>query len=132
MESNLHTTSFGHSHLGGLSQSESTSKQSGSSTPDLDDETASLTSVGSADDDDGERPESEAAAPAGASIRASGALQVPSGTKWTEEALQKEVTVRLTETETIWLLQLPGVVVGADSLEESEVRSANLRYREVR
>lgn len=50
----------------------------------------------------------------------------------TESDLNKIVDIDLTETETIWLLDMPGVCVGADSDEAPLITEQNERYNEVR
>mmetsp|Transcript_24966 Transcript_24966/g.81789 ORF Transcript_24966/g.81789 Transcript_24966/m.81789 type:complete len:774 (+) Transcript_24966:69-2390(+) len=47
----------------------------------------------------------------------------------TEELLDKNVTLNLQETETFWLLHLPGRCVAMDSAEATVVEEANERYR---
>ena len=49
----------------------------------------------------------------------------------TEEDLEKIVTFNLTETETIWLLDMPGICVSTESEEAAVVHEKNERYQEV-
>ena len=49
----------------------------------------------------------------------------------TEEDLEKIVDVNLSETETIWLLDMPGICVSLESEEAPSVREQNTRYQEV-
>lgn len=49
----------------------------------------------------------------------------------TEEDLEKIVDIDLTETETIWLLDMPGVCVSLESEEAATVREQNARYSEL-
>ena len=49
----------------------------------------------------------------------------------TEEDLEKTVAFNLTETETIWLLDMPGVCISTESEEASVVNQNNERYQEV-
>ena len=48
-----------------------------------------------------------------------------------EEDLEKTVDIDLTETETIWLLDMPGVCVSLESEEAAAIREQNARYSEV-
>lgn len=41
------------------------------------------------------------------------------------------LTIELTETETIWLLEIPSLAVGLDPAEETLVRTSNARYNQV-
>ena len=49
----------------------------------------------------------------------------------TEEDLNKNVTINLSETETIWLLDMAGICVSLESEEAVAVREQNARYQEV-
>jgi hypothetical protein len=49
----------------------------------------------------------------------------------TETDLDRTVTLELTETETIWLLDMPGVCVSSESEEAQTVRDNNNKYKEV-
>ena len=49
----------------------------------------------------------------------------------TEEDLEKIVDIKLSETETIWLLDMPGVCVSLESKEAEEVKEKNHQYQEV-
>ena len=42
------------------------------------------------------------------------------------------IKITLSETDTIWLLDIPSVCVGMDPIDESAVRAANARYNQVR
>ena len=55
--------------------------------------------------------------------------QVPE--ELTEEDLEKVIDIELEETETIWLLDLPGVCVSTESDDAVLVREQNQRYQEV-
>lgn len=48
-----------------------------------------------------------------------------------ENDLEKIVDIQLTETDTIWLLDLTGVCVSNESDESALVREQNARYHEV-
>lgn len=48
-----------------------------------------------------------------------------------EEDLDKIVDLTLTETETIWLLDMPGVCVSTESDEAAIVTKKNTAYQEV-
>ncbi|KAK2155931.1 hypothetical protein LSH36_226g00003 [Paralvinella palmiformis] len=48
-----------------------------------------------------------------------------------EEDLEKTVDIDLTETETIWLLDMPGVCVSLESEEAAAIREQNARYSEL-
>ena len=50
----------------------------------------------------------------------------------TEADLDKVVDINLSETEMIWLLDMPGIRISSDSDEAAEVRERNQRYQEVR
>lgn len=49
----------------------------------------------------------------------------------TETDLDRTVTLELTETETIWLLDMPGVCVSSESEEAQTVRDNNNKYKEL-
>ena len=49
----------------------------------------------------------------------------------TEDDLEKTVTFNLTETETIWLLDMPGVCISTESEEAAVVHQNNERYQDV-
>ncbi len=49
----------------------------------------------------------------------------------TEEDLDNIIDIELSETETIWLLDLPSICVSHDSDEAPAVRDQNDRYQEV-
>ncbi|XP_072173395.1 dynein axonemal intermediate chain 4-like [Diadema setosum] len=49
----------------------------------------------------------------------------------TEEDLENVVSICLTETPTIWLLDLPGVSVSADVDEAADVKTRNEKYKEL-
>ena len=48
-----------------------------------------------------------------------------------EDDLDKIVDLTLTETETIWLLDMPGVCVSTESEEAESVRKKNEAYQDV-
>ena len=50
----------------------------------------------------------------------------------TEEDLDKIHDINLSETETLWLLDMPGICVSLESEEAPSVREQNTRYQEVR
>ena len=50
----------------------------------------------------------------------------------TEDDLGKVVNLTLTETETIWLLDMPGTSVSNESEEAPKVKKRNEEYQEVR
>ena len=45
--------------------------------------------------------------------------------------LTLQVVITLTETETIWMLDIPGTCVALDSEEAEEVKAKNEKYQEV-
>ena len=49
----------------------------------------------------------------------------------TEEDLEKQISIDLSETDTIWLLDMPGVCVSLESEEAVSIREENARYTEV-
>ncbi len=49
----------------------------------------------------------------------------------TEEDLEKIIDINLVETDTIWLLDMPGVCVSSESEEAPAIRQQNDRYNEV-
>lgn len=49
----------------------------------------------------------------------------------TEDDLEKEVAINLTETDTIWLLDIPSVCVSTEAEEAKEVAEQNDRYQEL-
>ncbi|XP_022089217.1 WD repeat-containing protein 78-like [Acanthaster planci] len=49
----------------------------------------------------------------------------------TEEDLDKVVTVQLTETDTIWMLDLPAICLSAESDEAVKVKERNEKYKEL-
>ena len=49
----------------------------------------------------------------------------------TELDLEKAVDLTLTETETIWLLDMPGVCCSTESEEAAALKQNNERYQEV-
>ena len=50
----------------------------------------------------------------------------------TEEDLEKEIGVHLTETPTIWLLDLNGVSISVDGDDANDIKERNEKYKEVR
>ena len=48
-----------------------------------------------------------------------------------ESDLDKEVEINLSETDTIWILDLPGICVNLDSDEAELIKAQNTRYAEV-
>ena len=48
-----------------------------------------------------------------------------------ESDLEKEVEINLTETETIWILDLPGTCISVESDEAEIIKDQNARYAEV-
>ena len=50
----------------------------------------------------------------------------------TEHDLEKVHDITLTETDTIWILDIPGVCVSLESEEAEEIKEQNERYAEVR
>ena len=50
----------------------------------------------------------------------------------TESDLDKVIDISLSETETIWLLDIPSICVSTESDEAQEVTDQNTRYEEVR
>ena len=49
----------------------------------------------------------------------------------TDSDLEKLISIDLIETETMWLLDMPGVCVANDSEEAPLIQEQNARYREV-
>ena len=49
----------------------------------------------------------------------------------TEDDLEKTIHINLTETPTIWLLDMCGVCVSLETEEAAEVQKQNSRYQEV-
>ena len=48
-----------------------------------------------------------------------------------ESDLEREITVNLTETDTIWMLDIPGICVAEGGEETSAIIAQNERYQEV-
>lgn len=49
----------------------------------------------------------------------------------TEDDLDKVVNLTLTETETIWLLDMPGTSVSNEAEEAAKIKKRNEEYQEV-
>ena len=49
----------------------------------------------------------------------------------TEEDLEQAVSIHLTETPTIWLLDLPGISISNEAQEAATIKEKNLKYQEV-
>ncbi|XP_038068064.1 dynein intermediate chain 4, axonemal-like [Patiria miniata] len=49
----------------------------------------------------------------------------------TEEDLDKAVSIQLTETDTIWMLDLPAICLSAESDEATKVKERNEKYKEL-
>ncbi|XP_033637142.1 WD repeat-containing protein 78-like [Asterias rubens] len=49
----------------------------------------------------------------------------------TEEDLDKVVSINLSETDTIWMLDLPGICLSAESDEAAKVKERNEKYKEL-
>ncbi|KAI9217661.1 hypothetical protein BC828DRAFT_417933 [Blastocladiella britannica] len=114
------------------------SRMSASATDDRsEDETASVTSERSVDDDDdrpynvgvqrGKRSGGHESAPAGGATSLGGT----SGSGGEESDLNRVLGISLCESETITLLDLPAVTVGPDDAELDAVEAMNARYSEV-
>ena len=48
-----------------------------------------------------------------------------------ESDLEKIVDITLTETETIWMIEIPGIVVSSEDANAQEISEKNSRYKEV-
>ena len=48
-----------------------------------------------------------------------------------EEELESDIAITLSETETIWIFDMPPTAVPADSEEAQEVEEKNTKYQEV-
>ena len=49
----------------------------------------------------------------------------------TEEDLDREVEITLSETDTIWMLDIPSTIVALDADDAEDVKMKNDRYQEV-
>lgn len=96
------------------------SKASGnaSMTDQNEDDTSSMASVGSDMDEEDVAPEYQ---PPERKVK-----------HWTEAELSAPVSIMLSETDTIWLLEIPGVAIAGDSPDEPAVRAANERYKQLK
>jgi hypothetical protein len=114
-----------------LFQSSSSMQQSKSTTLDQSDDSSTAVSSASSMDDGIAAPKS-AAEMLDIMNNAGKAAPVAVATRQlTDEELDRQVTLVLSETETIWLLDVPSSSVNLDSNEAPAVRAANARYTEV-
>ena len=58
-------------------------------------------------------------------------LREPVKEELTDKDLEKIVDLTLTETETIWLLDMPGVCCSTESEEAAGIQERNENYKEV-
>ena len=127
-ESAMQFSSFGPG-ASNLFQSSSSMHHSKSTTLESEDESVSVSSAGSIDD--GMSPTKSGA---GEVIDALTGAVKSTGTgpkQLSADELDRVISLTLSETETIWLLEIPSSSVNIDSNEAPSVRAANARYTEV-
>ena len=101
-----------------------------SQSSEAEDDHSSVTSTGSVDDDDNSLFSASLLGMTGKSKNDH--VGTASGKEYFNDAvLLQPVTISLSETETIWLLEIPGYSVGMDPAEEASVKAANARYQQV-
>ncbi len=132
LDSALQFSGLGSTMTKSAARSSNTQSQLGT---EGEDDHASVTSAGSLDEDDGVFGTGSSMVLGSMGSRSkktkSGAESTDQENQMREDQLNQMVTLTLTETETIWLLDLPSVCVGANAEDEAAVKAANARYQEV-